>query len=94
MAKWAQSQYLDGVDFDLENLAAGFRAGSMSDKQTVDWIANLTAGAYSVLGTLRSLFILFVYIFIYRKQWGDFTCSTSAILRSDRRRYFMGRCNR
>lgn len=50
VANWAQSQYLDGVDFDLENLQPGFKAGSMSDSQTVTWISDLTSGTHSILG--------------------------------------------
>jgi chitinase len=51
VAKWAQTNHLDGVDFDLENFASGFRGGSMSDTQTVDWVANATNAARSVLGS-------------------------------------------
>ena len=50
VAKWAQTHHLDGVDFDLENFASGFRGGSLSDTQTVDWVANATNAARSVLG--------------------------------------------
>jgi len=50
-AKWAQANYLDGVDFDIENLAIGFRGGSLSAIDTVYWLGNVTKGAYDVLGS-------------------------------------------
>jgi len=51
VAQWAKDQYLDGVDFDLENFAAGFRGGSLSDTATVQWVANVTNAARGVLGS-------------------------------------------
>jgi len=50
VGKWAQSQYLDGVDFDLENLQQGFKAGGMTPEGTVAWISNLTMGTYDQMG--------------------------------------------
>jgi len=50
VGKWAKAQYLDGVDFDLENLAPGFKAGSLSTQQTIDWISNVTVGASDGFG--------------------------------------------
>lgn len=52
MAKWALSQYLDGVDFDLENLEAGFIAPGLTSQATVDWISQATLGASSILGII------------------------------------------
>lgn len=51
VAKWAKDNYLDGVDFDLENFDVGFRAGGLSAQQTVDWVVALTNGARNVLGS-------------------------------------------
>jgi len=51
VAQWAQEQHLDGVDFDLENIAAGFTVGGLSDDQTVQWIVDATSGAVSVFGS-------------------------------------------
>jgi len=51
VATWAKNNYLDGVDFDLENFNTGFRGGSLSDTQTVDWVANVTNAARNVLGS-------------------------------------------
>jgi len=50
VGNWAKTQLLDGVDFDLENLGPGFRAGTLTDTQTVAWISDITSGAHSVLG--------------------------------------------
>jgi len=50
VGKWALSQALDGVDFDVENLAQGFKGGSMSDTQTVDWMIKVTQGTYDTMG--------------------------------------------
>lgn len=52
------SQHLDGVDFDLENLAAGFTAGGMSAQQTVNWIATVSQVTAQAIGTFPSLFSL------------------------------------
>jgi len=51
VAAWAKSNYLDGVDFDLENLSKGFLAGSYTGPETVEWFSNITLGARSVLGS-------------------------------------------
>jgi len=51
VGKWAQANHLDGVDFDLENFASGFRGGSLSDTQTVDWVANATNAVRQVFGS-------------------------------------------
>jgi len=51
VANWAKNNYLDGVDFDLENFDSGFRGGSLSASQTVDWVANVTNAARNVLGS-------------------------------------------
>jgi len=51
VGKWAKAQLLDGVDFDLENLAPGFRAGSLTTQQTIDWISNVTLGAHDGFGS-------------------------------------------
>jgi len=51
VAQWARNHFLDGVDFDLENLNVGFRGGPMSDTATVKWIADVTNAARSTLGS-------------------------------------------
>jgi len=50
VAQWAKDNYLDGVDFDLENFDSGFKGGSLNEQQTVDWVANLTNSARNTLG--------------------------------------------
>lgn len=57
VGQWAQAQFLDGVDFDLENLAQGFTAGGMSDSQMVTWIASLTQGTRDQMGTYTPLLL-------------------------------------
>jgi len=51
VGKWAKAQYLDGVDFDLENFAPGFTAGSLNTQQTIDWVSNVTLGAHDGFGS-------------------------------------------
>eukprot|EP00026_Physarum_polycephalum_P009327 Phypoly_transcript_09446.p1 GENE.Phypoly_transcript_09446~~Phypoly_transcript_09446.p1 ORF type:complete len:414 (+),score=67.20 Phypoly_transcript_09446:81-1322(+) len=51
VAAWVVAQHLDGVDFDLENLAAGFTAGGMSAQQTVNWIATVSQTASQAIGS-------------------------------------------
>jgi hypothetical protein len=50
IATWANANRLDGVDFDLENFGGHLVAGSLTDVQTVQWIADATNAARSVLG--------------------------------------------
>jgi len=50
VASWVVAQHLDGVDFDLENLAQGFTAGGMSASQTVNWIATVSQVAAQSIG--------------------------------------------
>jgi chitinase len=52
-ANWANARYLDGVDFDLENFNYGFTAGSMSAAQTIQWVADATNAARSILGNSK-----------------------------------------
>jgi chitinase len=51
VASWVIAQHLDGVDFDLENLAAGFTAGGMNAQQTVNWIATVSQVASQAIGS-------------------------------------------
>eukprot|EP01103_Thecamoeba_quadrilineata_P003252 TRINITY_DN13049_c0_g1_i1.p1 TRINITY_DN13049_c0_g1~~TRINITY_DN13049_c0_g1_i1.p1 ORF type:complete len:340 (+),score=64.76 TRINITY_DN13049_c0_g1_i1:44-1021(+) len=48
-ATWAQDNNLDGVDFDMENLNQGFTVAGLSAQQTVQWLADCTSAARSVL---------------------------------------------
>lgn len=50
VAAWAKSQYLDGVDFDLENINQGFTVSGKSAQDTVTWIADLTTSCYNAMG--------------------------------------------
>jgi len=50
LANWAKSNHLDGVDFDLENFAGGFKFGSMNTNQTISWVVDATNSARSILG--------------------------------------------
>jgi len=43
--QWAQSNNLDGVDFDVENLAPGFIAGSFSGTQFAQYLADASIAA-------------------------------------------------
>jgi len=51
VGQWAKAQYLDGVDFDLENIAPGFKVGSLSTASTIDWFGNVTVGAANGFGS-------------------------------------------
>lgn len=51
VANWAKSNHLDGVDFDLENFDVNFRGGSLSDTQTVDWVADATNAVRDIFGS-------------------------------------------
>jgi len=51
VANFAKNNHLDGVDFDLENIGGSFTSGSMSTAQVVQWIADATNAARSILGT-------------------------------------------
>eukprot|EP01087_Luapelamoeba_hula_P009078 TRINITY_DN231_c1_g1_i1.p1 TRINITY_DN231_c1_g1~~TRINITY_DN231_c1_g1_i1.p1 ORF type:complete len:321 (+),score=53.23 TRINITY_DN231_c1_g1_i1:182-1144(+) len=54
VAQWAVDNNLDGVDFDMENLRPGFIApGLSSAAATVQWLADASNGARSVLGNNR-----------------------------------------
>jgi len=48
VAQWAQTNNLDGVDFDLENLGTGFTFGAMSGDQVVAWMVAATKAARAV----------------------------------------------
>jgi len=49
-ANFANTYSLDGVDFDLENFGGGFTIGSMNSAQTIQWVADATNAARSILG--------------------------------------------
>jgi chitinase len=49
-AEWAKTQHLDGVDFDLENIAQGFTVGGKSDAETVNWFVEVTDSCRTALG--------------------------------------------
>jgi len=51
VGKYAKAQYLDGVDFDLENFGQGFTADGHSAAWTIDWCVNITRGAASGFGS-------------------------------------------
>jgi len=48
--EWARSQHLDGVDFDLEDIAAGFTVGGKSTEQTINWFVDVTNACRTALG--------------------------------------------
>lgn len=50
-ATWAVANQLDGVDFDVENLAPGFTFGAMSDTAVVNWLVTASAAARAVMPT-------------------------------------------
>jgi len=50
VGKYAKAQYLDGVDFDLENFDQGFTVNGHSAQWTIDWCANITKGALNGFG--------------------------------------------
>jgi chitinase len=47
---WAKSQHLDGVDFDLEDIAAGFTVGGKSTEETINWFVAVSEACRQVLG--------------------------------------------
>jgi chitinase len=49
-AEWAHTQHLDGVDFDLENIAEGFNVYGKSDADTVNWFVEVTDSCRRALG--------------------------------------------
>jgi chitinase len=48
--EWAKSQHLDGVDFDLEDIAAGFVVGGKSSEETVTWFVDVSESCRRALG--------------------------------------------
>jgi chitinase len=50
VGKYAKAQYLDGVDFDLENFDQGFTVNGHSAAWTIDWCKNITYGALNGFG--------------------------------------------
>jgi len=50
VAAWAKANYLDGVDFDLENINQGFVANGKTADQLVSWHASLAKSAYQAFG--------------------------------------------
>jgi len=50
VGKYAKSQYLDGVDFDLENFDQGFTVNGHSANWTIHWCQNITRGAAAGFG--------------------------------------------
>lgn len=46
---------LDGVDFDLENLAPGFNFGPLKGQELVDWLVDATTAARAAMGPDRLL---------------------------------------
>ena len=53
VANWAIDNYLDGVDFDLENFEPGFIVPGKSSQDTVSWVATLSNAARNILGDSR-----------------------------------------
>jgi hypothetical protein len=53
VANWAKDHNLDGVDFDLENFGWGFTAGSHSVADSIQWVADATNAARSILGASK-----------------------------------------
>jgi chitinase len=49
--EWARSQHLDGVDFDLEDVAAGFTVGGKSTEETINWFVTVTDACKTALGS-------------------------------------------
>jgi hypothetical protein len=50
-ASFAVAHNLDGVDFDLENLAPNCESGGMTGDQVVAWMVQATTAARAVLGS-------------------------------------------
>ena len=55
VASFAVLNTFDGVDFDMENLAAGCIGGTMTGPDTVNWLMVATLAARRVLGSDRLL---------------------------------------
>jgi len=49
-ATWSKEHLFDGVDFDLEGVAAHFTVPGKTDAETVQWFADITNAAREVLG--------------------------------------------
>jgi hypothetical protein len=50
VAQFAKDQYLDGVDFDMENFGGGLQATGLTINQTIQWLIDCSNAARSVLG--------------------------------------------
>ena len=50
VGKYAKAQFLDGVDFDLENFDEGFTVNGHSAAWTINWCVNITRGAENGFG--------------------------------------------
>lgn len=51
VARWVANNHLDGMDFDLENFGRNFAFGALSTTQTVQWVADATNAARTILGS-------------------------------------------
>jgi len=52
VGQYALNQQYDGIDFDIENLAAGFTSGGVNAAQ---WLVSVTNAARNVLGSSRTI---------------------------------------
>jgi len=50
-ANWAKANFLDGVDFDLENFGPGFTAGTLNTADSITWCVDATMAASQILGS-------------------------------------------
>jgi len=53
IGQWAANNKLDGVDFDLENFAAGFLAPGKTSQVTIDWVVTANNAARSAFAAIR-----------------------------------------
>jgi len=51
VGNWASQNLMDGVDFDMENFGPPLVASGLSPQQTIQWLADATNSARSVLGS-------------------------------------------
>jgi hypothetical protein len=49
-AEFAQKNYLDGVDFDMENLQPGFKATGKTSDETIQWLVDASNTVRKILG--------------------------------------------
>ena len=51
VSEWAMTNFIDGVDFDLENLQPGFKTFSQTADQVIQWMIDIAAVTKQLMGS-------------------------------------------